>query len=477
MKHILLIIITLFSSLCLSAQSQDVTLVVSGQGNTREEATANALRSAIEQSYGVFVSANTQILNDEIIKDEIATVASGNVKEYKELSCMTMPNGMQSVTLSATVSISNLISYAKSHGSSAEFAGQTFMMNINLRKLNKLNELKALQNLRDQVRMMAPSLFDYKIDINAEPKLTETGDYRIDTEVSACPNDNFVKLREFMISTLKAVSLTEEEAESWRRNNMDVYENYQGYEFRNIKASVDPILVDIVEALRIAIQSWMIKVEGSNFFATVSLKEDPNNSHKNLVIKKGSLPYYPRLGYIYEYLSNFLKKGIKDIKVFKCTMKVSFWFNEYYLSQLTGFKVKPNYEWYEKVVKIPYANKLEYNVSCYDNLTKGSFEIWNDNIKLSISLGPTFSIREGITYNNVRLNYVSDWVLLNENDEWNLVAKGTDENGNKVELSLYTEKGLFKKIVLDYKGKIYIAYNSAKYKVADGYFYFYHYCG
>lgn len=477
MKQLSITIVFLFAALSIYAQSaNDVTLIVSGQGNTREEATANALRSAIEQSYGVFVSANTQILNDEIVKDEIATVASGNVKEYKELSYMTMPDGLQSVTLSATVSISNLISYAKSHGSSAEFAGQTFMMNINLRKLNKLNELKALQNLRDQVRMMASSLFDYKIDINAEPKLTETGNYRIDTEVSACPNDNFVKLREFMISTLKAVSLTEEEAESWRRNNMDVY-NYQGYyEFRNIKASVNPILDDIVEALRIAIQSWMIEVEGSNFFATVSLKEDPNNSHKNLVIKKGSLPYYPRLGYIYEYLSGFLKKG-KPNEIFKCTMKVSFWFNEYYLSQLTGFKVKPNYEWYEKVVKIPYAGKLDYNVSCYDNLTKGSFEIWNDNIKFAISLGPTFRIREGITYNNVRLNYVSDWVLLNENDEWNLVAKGTDENGNKVELSLYTEKHLFKKIVLDYKGKIYIAYNSAKYKVADGYFYFYHYRG
>ena len=119
--------------------------------------------------------------------------------------------------------------------------------------------------------------------------------------------------------------------------------------------------------------------------------------------------------------------------------------------------------------------QIDFNNTAKANNYKPITE--NDNIKFAISLGPTFRIREGITYNNVRLNYVSDWVLLNENDEWNLVAKGTDENGNKVELSLYTEKHLFKKIVLDYKGKIYIAYNSAKYKVADGYFYFYHYRG
>lgn len=220
MKHILLIIITLFSSLCLSAQSQDVTLVVSGQGNTREEATANALRSAIEQSYGVFVSANTQILNDEIVKDEIATVASGNVKEYKELSCMTMPNGMQSVTLSATVSISNLISYAKSHGSSAEFAGQTFGMNIKMRHLNTENELKALIHLKNQVAMMARNIYDYSIEVIGEPRLLDNGNYEVRTLVTAKGNENYNRLINIITSTLKSLSLPQSQVEAWHRNNM-----------------------------------------------------------------------------------------------------------------------------------------------------------------------------------------------------------------------------------------------------------------
>lgn len=49
-----------------------VTLTVNGQGQTKEQATTNALRSAIEQTFGVFVSSNTQILNDDLVKDEIA---------------------------------------------------------------------------------------------------------------------------------------------------------------------------------------------------------------------------------------------------------------------------------------------------------------------------------------------------------------------------------------------------------------------
>ena len=69
-------------------QSNDkvVTLVVNGTGQTKEEATRNALRSAIEQAFGTFVSANTEVLNDELIKDEIVTVSSGNIVSYKELS-------------------------------------------------------------------------------------------------------------------------------------------------------------------------------------------------------------------------------------------------------------------------------------------------------------------------------------------------------------------------------------------------------
>ena len=69
-----------------SLAKDEVSLIVSGDGSTKEEATKAALRSAIELAFGTFVSANTKILNDELVKDEIITVSSGNVKNYKYLS-------------------------------------------------------------------------------------------------------------------------------------------------------------------------------------------------------------------------------------------------------------------------------------------------------------------------------------------------------------------------------------------------------
>ena len=93
--------------------TNEVTLVVSGDGETKDKAINIALRSAIEQAYGTFVSANTTIVNDELTRDEIVTISNGNIKGYKELSSMQV-GGKTAVTLEATVSISNLITYAQS---------------------------------------------------------------------------------------------------------------------------------------------------------------------------------------------------------------------------------------------------------------------------------------------------------------------------------------------------------------------------
>ena len=79
MKNIIASLVCLLFTVAAYSQPKEVTLVVTGEGATKEEASSNALRSAVEQAFGVFVSANTEILNDEIVKDEIATISSGNV--------------------------------------------------------------------------------------------------------------------------------------------------------------------------------------------------------------------------------------------------------------------------------------------------------------------------------------------------------------------------------------------------------------
>lgn len=235
-----------------SANSNDeVTLVVFGKAVDSEKATAVALRSAIEQAYGVFVSANTTILNDDLVKDEIVTISSGNIKSYKVLSDVKCEDGQEMVTVKATVCISKLISYAKSKGASTEFAGAAFAQNMKMKELNKKNELQALQNVLALVKEMLPIAFDKKLSIAdpTNPKkdfrtdlnpiyanpavgadaIIESyknylnlldGYYQMKFYVSIVPNDNTNYILQNISNTLKAIALNEEERTEYEKMNM-----------------------------------------------------------------------------------------------------------------------------------------------------------------------------------------------------------------------------------------------------------------
>ncbi|MBR3940101.1 MAG: hypothetical protein IKJ67_09065 [Bacteroidales bacterium] len=169
MKKIALLLVSLLAINILSAQetSDDFRLVVSSEGATKEEATHQALLSAIEQAFGTFVSVNTTIINNETVEEEITTAEFGNIKEYEVLNVTQLKNSMYYVTLKATVSIGNLVNYAKSKGSSCELAGDmnTFAYKVKLYKASKKAAEKTLDNLINQLYEMGPYLFDYEVKV------------------------------------------------------------------------------------------------------------------------------------------------------------------------------------------------------------------------------------------------------------------------------------------------------------------------
>ena len=245
MKKIFLIVIALAFSFATYAQ-ETVTLFVNGEGATKEEATANALRSAIEQSFGVFVSANTQILNDEIVKDEIATIASGNIKEYKELGTVTMPDGRKSISLSATVSIKNLISYAKSKGSSTEFAGAVWGMNIKMRKLNAENERMAIHCLLEQLDILSRDMFKIELSTPNPPvkinwddnkyshlkKIYSSQPYFIDFNLTYYSTSTCVLFFDLLSNSIQSIALSDEEVKAYKESGEPMYELRIGYDSR-----------------------------------------------------------------------------------------------------------------------------------------------------------------------------------------------------------------------------------------------------
>lgn len=237
----------------IETKKDDVKLVVISEGDNKDEAVNIALRKAIEQTYGVFVSSNTRILDDNVVKDEIVTIASGNIKSFKCLSENIIDNKCV-VSVEVIVSIGNLVKFVKSKGGNTELAGNSFAMNVKMAQLNKENENKAIETLKEQLKSIAQFAFDYEITVGEPIKDSRKSYYVNETQGNFyCPvtihikaNKNVSVMHDLMNQTLKSLSLTKMEAvnlskmgiRTFNLTNEYILRDYYDYFFKDIYAEL-----------------------------------------------------------------------------------------------------------------------------------------------------------------------------------------------------------------------------------------------
>lgn len=244
----IIFITTLFFCNVLQAQTV-ATLVVNGVGDTPLEAQHNALRSALEQSYGVYISSETKILNDILVEDKISAITNGKIIDFEVLNEIKISDNNFTITLKATVSVEKLVSYAQSKGASVEFKGGLFGANIKQKKLNKEAELVAISNLRRIVQDLSDHSFDYEIVVGNPLSINESQwkDYlnfendpwKIPLEIKVIPNSNFLELTNLIKLTLSDLQLSKNELEDYKEHEIDYYVitlDGTQYYFRNIKS-------------------------------------------------------------------------------------------------------------------------------------------------------------------------------------------------------------------------------------------------
>lgn len=209
---------TLFVSVSAPAQDKIVTLTATGQGVDKNEATRNALRSAIEQAYGAFVSSDLTILNDDIVKDEVATISSGNIKSYKEVSYAVLSDNSSVVVVEAVVAPQNLISYSRAKGAVVTVDGGLFAIDRQMRELNRQNELVALQNLEDICKRMAPDVFDVELIFDTYKEKGD-GKYSLPLTIKFKKNKACEDYWDFVLSTLESIAMSEDEIASYKQTD------------------------------------------------------------------------------------------------------------------------------------------------------------------------------------------------------------------------------------------------------------------
>jgi len=223
MKKLLLLLTLAFT---LTANAQDdktVTLVVSGQGKTQDEAKQNALRSAIEQAFGTFISSKTEILNDNLVKDEIVSVSNGNIQKFEVISEVQIPDGGYATSLKATVSITKLTSFVESKGIVAEFKGSLFAFNINQQILNETNETKAIKEIIEITYSILNKSF-YGTITPKDPLLIKDNTYKLPFEIEIRVNENINTAVKYFTNNLNKLTLAQNQINDYIKLNKPVYE-------------------------------------------------------------------------------------------------------------------------------------------------------------------------------------------------------------------------------------------------------------
>jgi hypothetical protein len=233
-KSTLVILLVLCSQQFVFAQDAErsVTIIVSGSGKTLVDAKQAALRSATEQAFGAFISSKTEMFNDQVVADQIASVSSGNIKSYEVLNESQLPDGSWGVTLKTFVSIDKLTSFVEAKGIAIEIKGGLFALNIKQQLLNEQGEIKAVSEMVGLLHEPMQISFDYVIKSSDPRSLDdESKNWEIPLVVTATTNKNIDFCANYFIETLSALSLSTEEVTNYNNLNKSVFPvliNYNG---------------------------------------------------------------------------------------------------------------------------------------------------------------------------------------------------------------------------------------------------------
>lgn len=80
-----------------------VSTMGKGVGVSAEEALKDSFRDVVERAVGVFVDAEAQAENDQLIRDQVLTHSNAYIEKYRKFSERKLENGLQEVKIVAEV--------------------------------------------------------------------------------------------------------------------------------------------------------------------------------------------------------------------------------------------------------------------------------------------------------------------------------------------------------------------------------------
>ncbi|WP_417788966.1 hypothetical protein [Terasakiella pusilla] len=140
-------------------------LEVTAQGATQRQALNNALRQAVEMTFGSDIEANTLVENFQVVRQQLLKQSRGFVRSYEILRQSQSENGLYEVTLNADVDDTNLKDSTRALSTIMQMASHPRVMVAGIDEdFDALSSLNPdFQKLTDTVELILKDDFKFKV--------------------------------------------------------------------------------------------------------------------------------------------------------------------------------------------------------------------------------------------------------------------------------------------------------------------------
>lgn len=292
MKNIVLISILLIFSVSESLSQNVNTVVITtiGSGSNFENAKVNALRSALEQVSGAYLSANTLIINDKLISDNISTITTGSINKYEILGQI-VSNNQFFVTIKSEILPNKFADFVTGKtGSSVTVKGGLYAANIKQLNLNEKAELEAVKKLSDLYsNLLYESIyFDVKantpVETNEIRKYNPVQYYILPIDVTMRFTSISDSINDYLKLNLKQICLTADEKKAYEEIPREIYsiciDNIL-YFFRNKSCPVKLLKFNKENSKIDYMNSYSIKIGKKSYTRYIKWNENEPNAYIN----------------------------------------------------------------------------------------------------------------------------------------------------------------------------------------------------
>ena len=184
---------------CINCYCNDVLVKSYGTGKNKQEATLSALRFALADAYGTYISSRSSINTEDLFTDETVMITNGYIKSYKEIE---YNESTKTIKLNVIVSVDKLNKYVNNHGSSVSINGSSLIANNEVTGSNNESVHISFNHILEKLTDISTKCYNYKLDVD-EPIIYGN---KVILNISIKCTDNIIQQNTFQNVYDKALS-------------------------------------------------------------------------------------------------------------------------------------------------------------------------------------------------------------------------------------------------------------------------------